>query len=128
MAVQQTECFRVITIGYLKSFIGDLVQNISNGQPIYITRTDDTYCPTYGELTGGTIIQTWAQGSTPNGDRDGITVRSTAVLGGEYASNQCVDERDLGLVYTRFKSFSVSSESCDISQCGGSKAMSYSHN
>ena len=111
MAVNQTECYRVVTIGYLKSFIGTNVQNSANGSTISISRTDDTYCHTYSELTGGTIIQTWSQGNTPNGDRDGITVNSAAVLGGNYANNQLVDQRDLGLKYTRFKSFSVSSAS-----------------
>ena len=127
MAVQQTECYRVVTIGYLKSFIGTNIQNSANGSVISISRSDDTYCPTYSELTGGTIIQTWSQGSTPNGDRDGITVNSSAVLGGNYAENQLVDQRDLGLKYTRFKSFGISASPTTISECGGNSTLSYSH-
>lgn len=127
MAVQQTECYRVVTIGYLKNFIGDLIQNSSNGSVIHISRTDDTYCPTYSELTGGTIIQTWSQGSTPNGDRDGIVVSSSAILGGNYASNQLVDQKDLSLMYTRFKSFGISANPTTISECGGNSTLSYSH-
>lgn len=127
MAVQQTECYRVVTIGYLKNFIGDLIQNSSNGSVIHISRTDDTYCPTYSELTGGTIIQTWSQGSTPNGDRDGIVVSSSAILGGNYAANQLVDQKDLSLMYTRFKSFGISANPTTISECGGNSTLSYSH-
>ena len=127
MAVQQTECYRVVTIGYLKSFIGTNVQNSANGSVISISRSDDTYCPTYSELTGGTIIQTWSQGSTPNGDRDGITVNSNAILGGNYAANQLVDQRDLGLKYTRFKNFGISASPTTISECGGNSTLSYSH-
>jgi hypothetical protein len=52
----QTECLRVVTIGYLKSFIGNDVQDSSNSSPIYISSAyADTYCPTYSELTGGSI-------------------------------------------------------------------------
>lgn len=126
----QTECLKVVTIGYLKSFIGTLVQNSTNGSPISIQRTDDTYCPTYSELTGGTIIQTWSQGSTPKSDRDGITVSSTWAGGSSgYSANQLVDQRDLGLKYTRFRTLSISrSGSGEISECGGNATLTYTYN
>jgi hypothetical protein len=127
----QTECLKVVTIGYLKSFIGNLVQNSTNGNPISIQRTDDTYCPTYSELTGGTIIQTWLQSSTsPKSDRDGITVNSTWAGGSSgYSANQLVDQRDLGLKYTRFRTLSISrSGSGEISECGGSATLTYTYN
>ena len=109
--------------------IGDLIQDSSNGSVIHISRTDDTYCPTYSELTGGTIIQTWSQGSTPKGDRDGIVVSSSAILGGNYASNQLVDQKDLSLRYTRFNSLSIArSGSGNISECGGSATLTYTYN
>ena len=133
MAVQNKDCYKVVTIGYLKSFIGQsgsssLIKDKDNESVSkIITRTDDTYCPTYGELIGGSIIQTWFQGSTPNGDRDGITVSSAAILGGNYATNQLVDQHDLELRYTRFKSFTVSAETGDVSQCSGSTSVSYTH-
>ena len=94
----QTECLRVITIGYLKSFIGNEVQNSSNGSSIHVNYSDDTYCPTYAELTGGTFIQNWQQGSTPNGDRDGIVVNATCTgTGSAYANNQLVNQKDLSM-------------------------------
>lgn len=129
MAVQQTECYRVVTIGYLKSFIGDLIQNSSNGSAIHISRTDDTYCPTYSELTGGTIVQTWKPGSTPYSDRDGIVVNSSAILGGNYAENQCVDQRDLSLMYTRFNSLSIArSGSGNMDACQDDATLTYTYN
>ena len=130
----QTECLRVVTIGYLKSFIGQsgsssLIKDSSNENVSkLISRTDDTYCPTYGELIGGRIIQNWKQGDTPNGDRDGIVVNSTWAGGSSaYTTNQLVDQKDLSMKYTRWKAFTVSSPSGDISQCGGNKSVSYVH-
>ena len=138
MAVQNKDCYKVVTIGYLKSFIGTNIQN-SSGAVVYVNtnvlapeKRRDDYCPTYSELTGGNLIPNWAQGGTPNGDRDGITV-SNPWFGSEpgspqnYANNQLVDQKDLGLRYTRFLKFSVSSASGDISQCGGNKSVSYVH-
>ena len=127
----QTECLRVVTIGYLKDFIGTYVQNSTNGSPISIQRSDDTYCPTYSELTGGTIIQTWSQGSTPRSDRDGITVNQTWAGGSSgYAANQLVDQRDLGLKFTRFNALSITrtDNGGDIWECGGSATLSYTYN
>ena len=127
MAVQKTECYRVVTIGYLKSFIGNNIQN-SAGTVVYVNTTKpDTYCPTYSELTGGSLIPNWVQGSTPNGDRDGIVVSSSAILGGNYAANQLVDQKDLSLKYTRFKNFGISASPTTISECGGNSTLSYSH-
>lgn len=126
----QTECLKVVNIGYLKSFISDFVQNSTNGSVIHITRTDDTYCPTYSELTGGTIIQTWIQGATPRSDRDGIVVSSRCTgTNANYASNQLVNQKDLSLKYTRFNTLSISrTDSGDISECGGSAELSYTYN
>lgn len=115
------ECDHIITIGYLKSFIGTEIHSSGDDSRLYVNNDDDTYCPTYAELTGGTLIQNWSQGSTPNGDRDGI------VVGGSYANNQCVREGDLSMKYTRFKSFSISAKKTTLSQCGDSSTLSFSH-
>ena len=48
MAVAQNECYRVVTIGYLKNFIKDGNESLikdSNGNSVNILREDDTYCP-----------------------------------------------------------------------------------
>ena len=127
----QTECLRVVTIAYLKNFIGSEVQNSANGSPIYISSSyRDDYCPTYSELIGGSVIQTWSQGSTPQSDRDGIVVNATWAGGSSgYAANQLVDQRDLSLKYTRFNSLSVSRNSGEnISECGGSTGLGYVYN
>jgi hypothetical protein len=134
MAVQQTECYRVVTIGYLKDFIGTLIQDSSNGSVKYVNlnalseeKRRDDYCPTYSELTSNSLVQTWNPGDTPNGDRDGIVVSSSAILGGNYAANQLVDQRDLSLMYTRIKAFSISASSEWISACSGETVVSYTH-
>lgn len=127
----QTECLRVVTIAYLKSFIGSDIQN-SSGAAVSISRTDDTYCPTYGELTNGSIIPYWSQGGTPNGDRDGIIVNPIWVGDGvtRYRADQLVDQRDLSMMYTRFKSFSVNASprcSTEIDECGGLSTLEFFH-
>lgn len=135
MAVQQTECYRVVTIGYLKTFIGDLIQDSSNGSVKYVNlnalsaeKRRDDYCPTYSELTSNSLVQTWDPGDTsPNGDRDGIVVNSSAILGGDYAANQLVDQRDLSLMYTRINSFSISASPTGVSACANSSTISYTH-
>lgn len=118
----QNECLRVVTIKYLKSFIGtDLQNNSGNAMSVSHANGDD-YCPTYQELTGGTLVQNWKQGTTPYGDRDGI------VVGGSYASNQLVKQQDLSLKYTRFNSLSISrSGSGNISECGGNATLTYTY-
>lgn len=129
MAVQKTDCYKVVNIGYLKSLIGSNIQN-NNGEVVNVNTTQpDTYCPTYSELTGGTLIPNWSQGSTPRSDRDGITVNSTAVLGGTYKTNQLVDRKDLGVKYTRFNTLTISrSGSGNISECGGNATLSKTYN
>lgn len=131
MAVLQNECYRLVTIGYLKKFIGQSgstssIQNDSGGYAT-ITRTDDTYCPTYSELTGGTIIQAWSQGSTPKSDRDGIAVKPSAILGSGYANNQCVDRNDLYLSITRMLPLSIKLGKYTFDACSGETNVSVSY-
>lgn len=121
----QTECLRAVTLAYLESFIGTEVQNSTNGSILYVNRggRPSTYCPTYAELTGGTFIQNWQQGSTPKGDRDGI------VVGGSYEASQLVRQQDLSMKYTRFNTLSISrSGSGNLSECGGNETLSYAYN
>ena len=132
--VVQNNCYKVVTIGYLKSFIGENIQN-SSGAVVYVNtnvlapeKRRDDYCPTYSELIGGNLIPNWSGATTPKYDRDGITVSSSAHCGGNYANNQLVDRHDLGLKYTRLNSFSIArTDSGNISECGGSKSMTYTY-
>ena len=127
----QNECLRVVTIDYLRRFVDSQIQN-SAGAAVSITHSlGDDYCPTYGELTAGTIVQNWSQGGTPNGDRDGIVV-NPIWAGGDgsqrYKDNQLVDQKDLSIKYTRFKSFSVSSPDVYLNECGReTEQVSYTH-
>ena len=134
----QNECNKLVTIDYLKSFIKSgstyLIQDSSgNGVDVNLNalaaanRRDD-YCPTYGELTGGSLIPNWSQGSSPNGDQDGIVINSTCTSqSAAYANNQEVIQRDLSVRWTRFSSFSISVSESNISECGGSSDVCYSH-
>ena len=134
----QTNCLKVVTIGYLKGIIKDgstyLIQD-SNGSGVDVNlnalpaaKRDDTYCPTYSELTGGSLIPNWSTGSTPNGDRDGIYVNPTSAVGTGYSSDQVVVQKDLQVKYTRFGSLSISAaKTTGFSECGDSTTVSYTH-
>jgi len=117
----KTECLKVITIGYLKDFIGTNIHSSTNDSPLSVNYSDNTYCPTYSELTSGTLIQNWQEGETPNGDRDGIEI------GGSYAGNQLVNQQDLSMKYTRFKTFTLTHSNGIISECGGNITIGYNH-
>jgi len=119
----QTECLKVVTIGYLKTFIGNNIQD-SNGNIVIIQNTDDTYCPTYEELTNGSIIQSHVQGVTPNSDIDGILV-STAIT--QYRNDQVVDQLDLSLIWTRHNSLNINASSTEIGACGGTSQLSFTN-
>ena len=112
------ECNHVATIGYLKNLV-----NVSGeGNIVSVNNSDNTYCPTYDELTGGTLIANHSDGSTPNGDIDGI------IVSGSYSGNQAVNQEDISLVYTRFKSLTISaSKTTNLDPCGDSSTLSYVH-
>lgn len=101
----QTECLKVVNIGYLKTFIGTYLQNSSGGTVVVggSHSGDTSYCPTYLELTNGSILPKRQSGSTsPKDDTDGIIV-STVCYGtsANYANNQLVNQKDLSLEFTR---------------------------
>ncbi len=115
----QTECNHIITIGYLKTFIGTNIKD-SNGNTVYVnTSKSDSYVPTYSELTGGTLIPQFVDGGTNkwHSNVDGITVR------GSYAANQGVEQTDLILTYTRFKSLSISAGKTTFDECGDNTSV-----
>ena len=122
------ECNHIITIGYLKSFVNGLIQNNSDGSTKNVdwsslpasARTDN-YCPTYAQLTGGSLVQVYSAGYSPNKNTDGI------IIGGSYTNTQCVKQEDLSLKYTRFKSLTIFAGPVVISQCGGDSTLSYEH-
>ena len=121
----QTECNHILTIGELKTFVGNNIQD-SNGSPVVISHASgDTYCPTYAELTGGTLVQNFSEG--PYGrmasNVDGITV------GGTYKEGQCIRREDVTLTYTRFESLTITANPISgISECGGTSQLSHSYN
>ena len=121
----RNECIRCVTIGYLRDFIGDYIQD-SSGAVVHIAdglRND--YCPTYGELTGGTIIPVFVEvsGSWSN-NVDGIIIHNN---GNFYSNNQIVQQDDLSVGYTRFSDLSIIPSTPSISACGGSSTINYTY-
>ena len=112
-----TECNKIVTIGYLKTFVGNNIQNSSGAVVAVNGASGDTYCPTYGELVGGSIVPKHVA-SGWSGDVDGI------VVGGTYSNNECVKQSDLSLVFTRFKSLTASASKTSVSECGEAVTMS----
>lgn len=111
-----TECNELVTIGYLKDFIGTLIQN-SNGTPVTIsTSSADTYCPTYNEIKA--LLPIHKKGTNvPLDDVDGIVLDGTG--------NSTVKQQELSIEYTRWKSFTISANPTTIGQCSGSTSFSY---
>ena len=112
----QTECNHLVTVGYLKSFIGTNIKD-TGGTTVYVNTTKpDSYVPTYAELTNNGFIQQYVDGGTNkwHSSIDGITVNGT------YSSNQGVEQSDLVLTYFRFKSLSISAGKTTFDECSDS--------
>ena len=119
----QTECLRVVTVGYLRSFVNGEIHSSSNDSEMSISHANgDTYCPTYAELTGGTLVQNFKSDSDPQGYVDGI------IVSGSYANNQLVRQQDLSLKYTRFGDITISASKTRLRACGDeSSTLSYTY-
>lgn len=118
----QTECNRIVTIGYLKNFIGDNIKTSDGGTAHVPSSYDDSYVPTYHELTSGTLIPNYVDGGSSNwGDSvDGITVN------GNYLSGEAVKQTDLILTYVRVKIVDLALANTSFSECGESSSYSVS--
>ena len=105
----QTECLKVVNIGYLKKFIGKYIQK-SDGNPYVISTTkDDSYCPTYTELTNGSLVPYWSEETNPINDTDGVVVNRVASgTGANYGGTQLVNQSDLSVRYTRVSGLTIS--------------------
>lgn len=117
----QTNCLKVVTIGYIKSFIDSLIQNSTGGTvTVSSAFSNDEYCPTYQQLTDGTVVQVHSYSSNPRNDVDGIGVAATCTeTGVAYSATQVVNQADLLVYYTRLNELSVSSsKSVGLSECG----------
>ena len=106
---------QVVTIDYLKTFV--------NGVVSVNTTKSDSYCPTYAELTGGTLVQNYSTGSNPTNHTPGISIPSCSVDVG-YNDNQLVTRQDLKLLWYVLQSVDVSASPTTISCCGGSSTLS----
>lgn len=109
----QTKCNETVTIGYLKGLVNGIVS--------VTTSKSDSYCPTYAELTGGTLVPNFVDGGTNKwaSNVDGISVNGT------YENTQVVKVENLRVIYTRFKSITASASPTSLSECGGSTTLGY---
>ena len=106
---------QVVTIGYLKTFV--------NGVISVNTTKSDSYCPTYAELTGGTLVQNYSAGTNPTNHKPGIKIPSCTV-GIGYTNDQLVIRQDLQLLWYVLQSVDISASPTTISCCGGSSTLS----
>ena len=109
---------QVVTIGYLKTFV--------NGILTVSTDKEDSYCPTYSELTGGVLVTNYKADTNPTKTTNGIKVNGCTVTttSTSYASNQLVIRQDLQLLYQQLQSITVAASPTTISCCGGSSTLS----
>jgi hypothetical protein len=105
----QTECLKVVNIGYLKKFIGKYIQKSDGNTYVISTTKDDSYCPTYTELTNGSLVPYWSEETNPINDTDGVVVNRVASgTGANYGGTQLVNQSDLSVRYTRVSGLTIS--------------------
>ncbi len=108
---------QVITIGYLKNFVGDVVK-------INSSYTDMSYCPTYAELTNGDLVLNFKDNTSPLSIVNGIYVNPKFTSTSTYANNQLVIREHLQLKYAELQSIDVSAAKTSLSCCGESTTLS----
>ena len=113
----QNECNKVVTVGYLKQFTNNSI--LLDDGTYYVIRDSrgDGYCPTYGELTNGSIVPYASEETNWKDNVDGILIGN----GSSYRGTQLVRQEDLSLVYTRYKDNSArfTIDVSEVSECGG---------
>ena len=127
---KQTECLQVVTIGYIKDFISGLGLKDSSGNAVAVSTAfaNNEYCPTYQQLTDGTVIPTFSWGTHPKNDSDGIYINPTCKeTGVAYSGSQVVNQADFQARYTTFNSSTIAASSTAITACGGNSTLSYSN-
>ena len=108
----KTNCNDVVNIRYLKNFVGNTPITVS-------TALNDDYCPTYEELTNGSIVPLTNTPSDFYGGIDGIYIN-----GVDYSDNKKnVKARDLSLTYYKLTDFDASL-AYNVDLCGGSARLS----
>lgn len=122
-----TICNKAISIGYLKSLIGDNIQDSQDGSIVHVNSNYDTYCPTYSELSGGTLIPIRViDNNDAANDVDGIIVNPICTeTSSGYTSGQVVNNEDVLVGWTRFISTTISADPTTMSECGDGANLSY---
>ena len=107
---------KVVTIGYLKTFVSGILS-------VSTAYNDDRFCPTYAELTGGSLVTNYKSDTNPTKTTNGIRINGCSV-GTSYSSNQLVVEPDLELLYQQLQSISVSAAKTTVGCCATSTTLS----
>lgn len=111
---------QVITIGYLKEFVSGILD-------VSIAYDNNAYCPTYKELTDGSICKYYVSDSNPTKTTNGIRIPTCTIDSNEndtYSSNQLVIRQDLELLYQELQSVTVTPDKTSgVSCCGESVGL-----
>lgn len=111
---------QVITIGYLKEFVSGILD-------VSIAYDNNAYCPTYKELTDGSICKYYVSDSNPTKTTNGIRIPTCTIDSNEndtYSSNQLVIRQDLELLYQQLQSVTVTPDKTSgVSCCGESVGL-----
>lgn len=111
---------QVITIGYLKEFVSGILD-------VSIAYDNNAYCPTYKELTDGSICKYYVSDSNPTKTTNGIRIPTCTIDSNEndtYSSNQLVIRQDLELLYQELQSITVTPDKTSgVSCCGESVGL-----
>lgn len=100
---------QVVTIGYLKEFV--------NGKLTVTTSQIDSYCPTYGELTGGGLVANYKSATNPKDTTNGIRINGCSVDTGSYSSKQLVVRPDLELLYMVLDNVTIAADTTSVDAC-----------
>lgn len=106
---------QVVTIGYLKSFV--------KGFLTVTTSQLDSYCPTYSELTNGSIVRKFINNDVPLSVTNGVYVNPQFTNGVNYGSNQLVKREHLMVKFVELVSILTVANKKNLSCCGDNATL-----
>ena len=106
---------QVVTIGYLKSFV--------KGFLTVTTSQLDSYCPTYNELTNGSIVKKFIYNDLPLSVTNGVYVNPQFTNGVNYGPNQLVKREHLMVKFVELVSILTVANKNNLSCCGDNATL-----
>lgn len=122
-----TNCNKIINVKYVKDFIGSDLKNDTGGTiTVNSSYSNTAYCPTYKELTNGSLVQVFSSDDTKaRNNKDGMVAAMNSSA--TYTQNQLIPQESLLKEYTRFNSFSISANKNSLPGSGGTVNLSYTN-